>query len=210
MRIRYCSAPCGSGKTRQLIHRACELVEKGSRVLVLQPTKELIDKTVQDEVLSRANPPPYCVFHQGAIRDGNVAKALADYVHGGSDVPRIVFATHQVLPHVKHFENKLEWHVAVDEELQVIRYQQHRIPKTHNLITDHLNVLPVNAIYGLVSARDFALEEIAKNQDQDEILETIAETSRIVASRKWETFVNLEQYERVRRGNGRCLDFILC
>jgi hypothetical protein len=112
-----------------------------------------------------------------------------------------------VLPHIKQFANKGEWHILVDEALQAVRYQQHRIPQTHNLITDHLDVIQVNAIYGRVTVRDIGLHLIAKNADKDEIFETLADTSRILANRYWDSFVNLEQYERLKRGEGKVLAF---
>ena len=157
---------------------------------------------------ARADPPPIRVFHRGTIGgEAKVSKALADYIQNQPDIPEIVLATHQVLPHIKHFANKSEWHLLVDEALQAVRYQQHRIPQTHNLITDHLDVTQVSPIYGRVSVRGIELHEMAQNQDQDEIFETLADTSRILANRYWETFVNLEQYERLKRGAGKVLAF---
>ena len=47
-----------------------------------------------------------------------------------------------------------------------------------------------------------ALEEIAKNEDDDEILETLAGTCRILLNRYWESYVNIEQYEALLRGEG--------
>jgi hypothetical protein len=159
LRIKYCSAPCGSGKTKKIVERACELQ-------------------------ARAGPTPVRVFHRGAIGgDAKLSKALADYIQNPPDTPEIVFATHQVLPHIKHFATKGEWHLLVDEGLQAVRYQQHRIPRTHKLITDHLDVSQVSAIYGRVSVRGIGLHEIAQNQDQDEILETLTDTSQILANR---------------------------
>jgi hypothetical protein len=207
VRIKYCAASCGSGKTHQTINRACELVRTHNRVLILQPTRELIDRTVREELQSRPNSPRVWVFHRGTVGDGNVSKALADYVREAPDIPEIVLATHQVLPHIKLFANKNEWHVLIDEALQVVRYQQHRIPQTHSLLTDHLDVIEVNAIYGRVTVRDIGLHLIAKNEDKDEIFETLADTSRILANRYWDSFVNLEQYERLKRGEGKVLAF---
>ena len=207
MRIKYCSAFCGSGKTHQIINRACELVRAHNRVLILQPTRELIDRTVREELQSRPNLPPFRVFHRGTVGGGKVAKAVADYSRGPPDHPEIVFATHQVFPLVRHFANKGDWVVLVDEEMQVIRYKQHRIPQTHNLITDHLDVTAVNAIYGLATVGAFHLHEMARNEDRDEILETLAETNRILTNPNWDTFVNLEQYARLKNGRGKVLAF---
>jgi hypothetical protein len=205
VRIKYCAAPCGPGETHQIINRACELVRTHNRVLILQPTRELIDRTVWEELHSGVNPPQVRVFHRGTVGDGKVSKALADYFREAPDIPEIVLATHQVLPHIKQFASKGEWHVLIDEALQVVRYQQHRIPQTHNLITDHLDVTQVNAIFGRVTVRDIALHEIARNEDGDEILETLADTSRILANKYWDSFVNLEQYERLKQGEGKVL-----
>ena len=44
-KIYFASAPCGSGKTFQLVKRSCQLVQEGRKVLFLQPTKLLIEKT---------------------------------------------------------------------------------------------------------------------------------------------------------------------
>jgi len=113
------------------VDRACELVRSGEKVLFLQPTVELIEKTVQEELLTRPNPPLYKVFHKGTVQDGSVSRAIADELQGGSEISRIVFATHQAFPHIKHFGNKSEWHVLIDEELQLVRYRQHRLRQTH-------------------------------------------------------------------------------
>jgi hypothetical protein len=207
VRIKYCSSPCGSGKTKTIIDRAHELVRADKKVLVLQPTRELIDRTVREEIESRYNPSKARVFHKGTIGDGKVSKALADYARQPPDIPEIVLATHQVLPHIKHFANRGDWHVLVDEVLQVVRYLPHRIPQTHELITEHLDVTQVNGIYGLVSARKSGLEDIAQNEDEDEIIETLVDTARILINPHWETFVNFEQYERLRRGEQKVLAF---
>ena len=206
--INYCSAPCGSGKTRQIVQRALALVQRYEKVLILQPTRKLIEKTVNEEIQSFPNPPRVEVFHKGTVGK-NIAKALADYVKDVPDeIQGIVIATHAVLPYIKHFENKYKWHVFVDEAMQVVRYQQHQIPRNHHLITSHLEVTPVNGIYGGVSVvDDEALKQIAQNEDDDEIFETLSGTCRVLRNEYWETFVNIEQYDRLRRGEGKVLAF---
>ena len=37
--------------------RACELIQDQKRVLILQPTKELINRTVETELLAQRKPP---------------------------------------------------------------------------------------------------------------------------------------------------------
>ena len=83
MKIDFCSAPCGSGKTRQMVQFDRDLVAGYEKVLNLQPTRSLIDKTVNEEIPRLPRPPSVKVFHKGTIGK-NVAKALADYV---KDIP---------------------------------------------------------------------------------------------------------------------------
>jgi hypothetical protein len=47
MTIYYFSAPCGSGKTYQIIQKACQWANSGRRITIVQPTKELIGKTIE-------------------------------------------------------------------------------------------------------------------------------------------------------------------
>ena len=54
---------------------------------------------------------------------------------------------------------------------------------------------------------DEALKQIAQNEDDDEIFETLSGTCRVLRNEYWETFVNIEQYDRLRRGEGKVLAF---
>ena len=154
MKINYCSAPCGSGKTRQIVQRALALVQRIREGANSTTHAEVDREDGNEEIQSFPNPPRVEVFHKGTVGK-NIAKALADYVKDVPDeIQGIVIATHAVLPYIKHFENKYKWHVFVDEAMQVVRYQQHQIPRNHHLITAHLEVTPVNGIYGGVSVVD--------------------------------------------------------
>ena len=86
-------------------------------MLVLQPTKELIEKTVRDELLRRATPPRYHVFH-GDIVKGTVAGAITDHFNAADAQGQIVFATHAVLSCVPYWDKKREWHVLIDEDFR--------------------------------------------------------------------------------------------
>ena len=197
--INFCSAPPGSGKTHEISNRARNLAEGFNKVLILQPTRDLLGSTAAKEI----HPFRCQIFHKGTV-EGSVAKALADYVaEVPDDIQEVVLATHQVLPHIKYFANKDKWHVLIDEDLEVVRYDKHEIPKTHDLITKYLAVRRVNSIYGRVDVIDrAAVEEIAKNEDADAIRETLAETCRILLTPHWESYVNIEQYEALVRGEG--------
>jgi hypothetical protein len=200
VRIKYCAAPCGSGKTHQIVNRACELVRAGERVLVLQPTKELIEKTVRDELLSRPMPPRYHVYHGNNVQ-GAVAGAITEHFNNTDDEGQLVFATHAVLSYVPYWANKREWHVLIDEDLQVLRHKSHQLPQTHSVITDHIDVEAHNSIYGRVVVTDLTeLREKGRNKDEDELFGQVAEAIKTLTNPHWESFVNIEQYDKLRNG----------
>jgi hypothetical protein len=209
MIIRYAPAPSGAGKTHSIVTRACELALDHERVLILQPTKELINKTVEKELQTRINPPRHRVFHQDVVCGRSVAGEMTGFFREPEELcPQIVFATHQVLPYIPFIANKRDWHLLIDEELPVVRYRCHQIPQTHSLITDHIELEPFSAIYSRVVARDRStLERLAKNKDLDEILEILADTIRTLINPNWKTYVNTEQYHRLRGGEVKRLAF---
>ena len=198
--IRFASAPCGAGKTHLIIKRACELARSGERVLVLQPTKELIERTVRDELLAKPKPPRNHVFHSDVV-DGPVASAITNHFKDARPDGQIVFATHAVLPFVGYWAGKSDWHVLIDEELQVLSHHQHQIPHTHPIITDHIELRPYNAIYSRVVVGDMdELRQKGRNRDEDELLGHVAELIKTLTNLHRELFVNAEQYEKLRNG----------
>ena len=200
MKINFCSAPCGSGKTHQIIKRACEWAKLGRRVVVLQPTKELIEKTVQGELLRRPDAPTYKVFHGDTV-SGSVARELTEYLKWTDDEGQIVFATHQVLPYVGFWANQETWHVFVDEAPQVHRHNSYKVPDTHRLITDLISLEPYNSVYSLVKVADEdEMERIARNKDHDEIYEKFRELSQTLLNQHWDSFVDTEKFEKLKAG----------
>jgi hypothetical protein len=105
------------------------------------------------------------------------------------------------LSYVPYWANKRDWSVLVDEDLQVLRHKCHQLPQTHSIITDHIKLEPHNSIYGRVVVRD--MEELrakGRNRDEDELLGQVAEAIRTLTNPHWESFVNTEQYEKLRKG----------
>jgi superfamily II DNA or RNA helicase len=121
VKINYCSAQCGSGKTYQLIEAACRIAHQGEIVVVLQPTKELIDKTIANQLLQRSNAPAHRTFY-GVSPGRSVAWELTEHLKNPPDGGHIVFATHQVLPFVRFWPNQNRLHVFIDEELQIVKH----------------------------------------------------------------------------------------
>jgi len=94
--IQFCSAPCGSGKTYQLVKSACRLANGGETVLLLQPTKELIDKTIADRLSRLSSAPLYEKFYGGS-QDHSVAWDLTEHLKTVTDGGHIVFLIYEKL-----------------------------------------------------------------------------------------------------------------
>ena len=207
MKISYASAACGSGKTHQIVSRACELARRADNVLIIQPTKQLIDKTVERELLNRSGPPTHMVFH-GDKFPGRVAKEFMDWLKAfGCGGGHVVFITHQLLPHIPYFPDKRNWHVVVDEVPQVHDHHLLTIPRSHSILTDHLRLEPYNAIYSrLVCGNAKAITDIAQNKDKDELFELLSQAARDVKNPNWDCHVNAEKFNRLLRGEVKDLD----
>ena len=92
-------------------------------------------------------------------------------------------------------------HVFIDEELQVVKHDFFKIPDTHTLITPYLDLRAHDAIYsGIIVNNHAKLEDIARNPTSDEIYERFRETAQILINPYWESFVNSEQFERLKAG----------
>src|SRR5262249_44094198 len=110
------------------------------------------------------------------------------------------------MPFLPFIANKRAVHVVVDEVMQVVQYASHRLPITHPLITDGIQLEPYNSIYSRVAPLK-SLTAKGRNKDNDECLGPIAATIRRLTNAHWLNYVNTEQYERLRCGEIQTLAF---
>ncbi|UPJ96405.1 DEAD/DEAH box helicase family protein [Bradyrhizobium sp. 172] len=204
--VRYASAPCGAGKTFQLVKRAHQLVQEGSNVLLLQPTKLLIEKTRVEEFGLLSEPPSVKVFHGDTV-GASVAHQLAEYLADPEDRPHVVMATHQALPRIPFLSNASNWHLLIDEVPQVDLEHAHIVPSTHPLLTGLIQVAQHDGVYGKVQlSAPEDLKALARNPDEDELLEMFRETANILTTKHWRSFVHVESYYKLLSGQAKALN----
>jgi hypothetical protein len=116
-------------------------------------------------------------------------------------------ATHQALPRIPFLANASSWHLLVDEVPQVDREQAHVVPNTHPLLTDHIQVKQHDGVYGrvMLSAPE-ALKGIARNPNEDEVLEKFRETANVLTTKHWRSFVHVETYHKLLAGEAKALN----
>jgi hypothetical protein len=197
--ILCCPAPCSSGKTRALVRRGSRIALANQIALIVQPTTELISKTVSEEIGKLEKKPMYASIHSTSSNSNlSVGHQIADHLRDFSNEGQIIFATHQALEHVPYWSSKKDVHLLIDEEFEAVRCDPHDLPETHHILTDKLVLVPHNTVYSRVAPRDMeVLRRMAKNSQQDEILNALRKIINLLASNHWSTFVNTEQYYRL-------------
>jgi hypothetical protein len=84
----------------------------------------------------------------------------------------------------------------------------YNLPETHKLLTDTLNVVPQGPIYGRVYLSDKdGLEKIARNKTKDDLWEKLSDPAWVLLSDARESYVNMEQYQKLLQGNARQIIF---
>lgn len=203
--IFYSSAWSGSGKTYQIIQQAVRWAKQGKKVLIAQPTIELIRRTMKDEVATLFDPAKVVCFHGEMELRQTVGKEVADFLSASEDGV-IVFITHSTLALLPYFVDRKEWYLVVDEDLQVLRHDTHTIPDTHAILTDQLEIEQINSIYGLLKPKNRnVLEQKGRNKGDDELLAKLAPTIRIITNRNWESVVNVQQYDNLLMADSKTL-----
>jgi hypothetical protein len=82
---------------------------------------------------------------------------------------------------LRFWPNQSRLHVIIDEELQVVKHGSFRVPKTYDLLTKHIDLEAHDSICSRVIISDLdELEQMAKNEAQDEILERFREQAQIL------------------------------
>ncbi|WP_187387899.1 hypothetical protein [Bradyrhizobium sp.] len=166
----------------------------------------MIEKTRVEEFGRLSDPPPVKVFHGDTV-GANVAHQLAEYLAAPEDRPQVVMATHQALPRIPFLSNAANWHLLIDEVPQIDREQAHIVPSTHPLLTDHIQVAQHDGVYGQVMlSTPEALKTLARNPDEDELLERFRETANILTTKHWRSFVHVETYHKLLNGKAKTLN----
>ena len=155
MYIHYFDALAGAGKTHALARHGDHLARQGRKVLFIQPTKHLIDKTIQDEL--RPLDPPYslCAIHSDAdLGSDSVVNRLVTHFQTTGVGGEILFATHAAFFRLPYIERRRDWTLIVDEVPQVDVFEDRTLPDTHHLITQHLDLIPTGPTYGLLLRKE--------------------------------------------------------
>lgn len=206
MAISYFDAPAGSGKTHVLVQHAHRLAEQGRKILFVQPSRELISRTITETLETFQPTYSYRAIHAETHAGTVVAGIVAHF----RDTPRyqgeILFITHAAFVLLTFLERAGDWSVVVDEVLQVDLFESFNIPDTHRLITDALTFVPGDSGYGRLlpassSASPLSLDQIGRNARSDQVLAQFTGFAHRMLSDNWEVYARQEGFERLIAGD---------
>jgi hypothetical protein len=210
--VKFASAPCGSGKTHQLSLRAKRLAEAGRIVFYAAPTKILIDQIATDLVAKHDLSSDLRVFYkdsEDACGYRSVAGAITQFLLNRSDEMRdegcVILTTHAQLQHISFIPNRSSCHLLIDEAPKVEQCMTHRLPITHTVLTDHIELVQFNSIYSEITKSE-ELKIRALNPEEDDILKFLGERLRILASPHYRSFVRTEEFDRFMKGELKQFD----
>jgi superfamily II DNA or RNA helicase len=156
MTIHIFNSPAGAGKTHALALSADRLARRGQKVLFIQPTIHLINKTIQEELIPLEPPYSLRAIHGDADLTTNsvVADIVIHFQNAVDGEGEVLFITHPAFLRVPYFERKDRWVLVMDEVPQVDVYDELTLTETHDLITPHLTLVAEGAVYGRLIAKE--------------------------------------------------------
>ena len=139
--IYFLEAPCGSGKTHAVIE---EIKSKNSyqKTLYISPTIALCNQVSFD---LKKDQIPHEIIHSRKSSDGKVQKNIIDTINdmisAGFGTLLITHSAYLSLPDsVFELLKKEEFHVFIDEEIQIESFHSITLPRNYSLLTDYFEI----------------------------------------------------------------------
>ena len=199
--IHYIDGPSGSGKTRELQNKIISLVDIGERVVVCQPSKRLIDETVQS--LRKLDDNIHIKIIHGDVTKKAVVKSIYDYLRTPYPEAHVLFTTFEAFDYLEFFSDAKNWHMFVDEPPQGHQAFERQLAKTHRLITTMLALGPeFKSIYRqLLPASHTCIRDIERNTSNDAGYELVRDLATTLMSNHWKTYVSADSYQGLLDGD---------
>lgn len=204
MKIQFFDALAGAGKTRALAHYAHKLARAGEKVLFVQPSKLLIDKTLSDEILPLE--PRYRVraIHGGVSSD--VVRSIVEHFTSAAEgAGEVLLITHEAFMRLPFIQNRKQWSLIFDEAPSADLFEALNVPETHFLITDHLELADQDAAYGKITWRQGSrthLQRMARNVRADQVWSQFSGLLGRIVSPHWDVYALQSNYHSVLKDDG--------
>jgi hypothetical protein len=187
--------PAGSGKTYQLAHWSIGRASANEKVLITQPTKELIRATANR---IRALDPNIKVttIYQRRANERVTARVLDHMKQAAPHHGEVLLITHETLKRLP--ENMRQfWHMVCDEVPSVLEHIDLRIAKTHHIVTDYIDASEQigDGLIALQVADRGALEAVQVNETKDQNVGSFERLVSVLLSGDHVVFISKKQWD---------------
>lgn len=185
--FKYVDAPAGSGKTYSLTHYAVAQARQHRKIVIAQPSKELIRQTQQDIVAIDPAVRVTAIF--GGRGTKNVVGAVTEHLANARQLTgEVLLITHESLRRLETQGYRGAWQLVVDEIPSVFDHKPLMIKHTHQLVTPHLTLTSLGRGISAVEAASSGVIDdlIAKAQDDQniatfkDVLKAVKDPNRLV------------------------------
>ena len=209
-KIEYFDAYAGAGKTYALARQADQLARIGEKVMIVMPSKLLIDATVGKEIMPLDPDYPVTAINGDTVEDGTVTRAIVEHTRNAVDgLGEILLVTHSGFLRCPYWHHPERWIVIVDEVLPVTLSDNLQIPDSHALITAHLDHSPFDAKYSLIECKPnasdgsdrvdhvSALRRVSINKHHDNVYSVFQEFVQYVMDARYNVFTISDQFVKM-------------
>jgi hypothetical protein len=192
----FLSGHPGGGKTHIAIKSGAEIVADGRPVVVIQPSKLLIDTTVQD--LRKLSPPtPISVIHSDTHPNTTVRAAVEWF----RNPTGMLFITHECYDRLPFIQSKKRVTAIIDEVPKLVKFFGRDMSRTHRLITEQVEaVSDGDGKYSILRPRNIDDVDDMVRCRNDQFYDEMKPLTAALVSGNWHVFVETEQFEQLLRG----------
>ncbi|WP_028880855.1 DEAD/DEAH box helicase [Terasakiella pusilla] len=198
------NALAGSGKTYTAARWAVKFAGRaGCKIAIVQPSKILINQTYNDILEYRMESKINCrvkYFYGDETRcldRGSVKQQIMAHLRETDDGGEIILMTQAAFLSLPYWHRKEDWIVIIDEIPAVDKVWDFKLPKTHRLLTDHIDVEDFDPIhYRVIPRSNVRLSEYQSNPDNDDVIGMFSELSACILNEHWSVYCRKEQWHR--------------
>jgi len=191
-----CDAPCSAGKTRAIVEQAKHAAaDDNQKILIVQPTKELIEKTIEEEVGKPGFPVER--FHSDATT--KVVANLTQHFRDTHSHGEIVFTTHAAMLRLGHVPMAGRWTVYVDEvPSDYVKIEELRLPELDTRATFFRHFEMRDGLLLPGDGADAHPEKLAKNEKRDAVWKVYQGVASRVVSDHWRVHCEINEEGTLR------------
>ena len=127
--------------------------------------------------------------------------SITNYLNTRDEGGELVYLTHAGFLRTEYWHRAKDWHLFVDEAMDVTYHRQFKLKDHRDLILGLFGLRPFSEKYSVLEAKDHGqLMDVLRELGEDEINEHFADlTSRLIASH-WNLYVETELFHRFAAG----------